>query len=906
MSRKLFYIPVFLVVLLGIVPLFIDFSDYAAPYITDAQKTIGRTIKTGSIRLQILPTPRIKIHDVVLGNAPGSSKPEMVHVKSIEVILSLFDLLRGKIVVKSVDLNTPEITLEKTKDGHANWELNITPSEKETKQTSSTTTNSTTANAAAAGLIVKHFDIYNATVHYIDHKEGTTKSFSNLNMECGSEELMGPYKARIRANLGTDRIDVDILTGILNLNGNTSVEADVDLNHQEQKVHLKLRGAVDISKQQFIGRFKASSVDYSLTLELPYQKIDLRKTVDIQGEILASPENIAVKNLDVSHPVAQLIGQANYSLATHFFEADFKFKHHEDAVNIHCSTKDFAEFEYHISSSHYTEILKWFTPDQLLKEAIDAKGLFKSEGNDLAFKKTTVQLGDAHAEANIQFDKETKQTVANVQMQNVQRWGQLFGHDLPFSGPATIALKLIPAQENLDVSAKVSLGKGNILFDGSLGTSKLSAKGRLILEHIQLNDYNINLKSTILFKPTEIDLAIQSIELKDKSGFDVSAGGKILIDLSKSVPHIVGTIAAHPIKLAAYHQDVPVYLVRTLYAPEMIKYHFMKIATHANSRWSSAPIKLPLQAFTLSLQVNVPKFTLGGLAFEALQSEITLNAGKLAVPFSAHMYGGKLNGALLVETAKNQSINLSAKFDGISVEKIQAAAAHFRQGKASGQIELKTTGNSQYDWVSKLQGQAQFSVKDGVVKGFDLSQIVGMLKKPSNLFDLKNLQGGFSGKGETAFSNASGKFTIVNGIAVTNDLIIESPDAKMKAEGQADLLNWQIRFTGEVSAPTLKDVPPLKFTIKGPLDQPSYNLDLKQLQQLFLQKGAGDMISKSLGKAIPGLDKIIPGMGKKSKKDTQSDAPSDTPDASNSNDQKSDKPVKPEKVVKDLLKGIFG
>lgn len=901
MPRKLLYTLVFLFVLLGIVPLFINFSDYAAPYIADAQKTIGRTISTGSIRLQILPTPRIKIHDVVLGNAPDASKPEMANIKSAEVILSLFDLLKGKIVIKSVNLNKPDITLEKNKAGKGNWELNITASEKEAKQTISTTT-----NAAVTGLIVKRFDIYNATIHYIDNKEGTTKSFSNLNIECASEELMGPYKMRIRADSGADRIDVEVLTGILNLDEKTPIEADVDLNHQEQKVHLKLEGSVDISKKQFMGRFKASSVDCHLTLELPYQKIDLRKAIDAQGEIQASSEHVLVKNLSISHPVGQLIGQANYNLASHFFDTDLKFKHHEDSFNIHCSTKNFAEFEYQISSSRYLEILKWFTPNQLLKDAIDIKGMFKSEGSHLTFRKTTVKLGDAYTEANIQFNTETKQTVANVQMQNVQRWGQLFGHVLPFSGPAAIELKLIPAHENLEVAAKVSLSKGNIIFDGSVGTKNLVAKGKLALEHINLSDYNINCKSAILFKPTEIDLSIQSIELKDKSGFDLSAGGKILIDLSKSVPHIVGTITAHPIQLAAYHPDVPVSVVRTLYMPEMARYQLMHIAANTNSRWSSASIKLPLQTFTMSLQVNMPKVTLGGLVFETLQSEIILKAGKLAVPFSAHMYGGKLNGALLVETAKSQSINLSAKFDGINIEKIQAAAAHFKQGKASGQIELKTIGNSQHDWISKLQGQAQFSIKDGVVKGFDLGQIVGMLKKPSNLLDLKNLQGGFSGKGETAFSNASGKFTIVNGVASTNDLTIEAPDAKMKAEGQADLLNWQMRFTGEVSAPALKDVPPLKFTIKGPLDQPTYSLDLAQLQQLFLQKGAGDLISKSLGKAIPGLDKIIPGMNKKSKKDSPGDSPSDTQDASNSNDQKNDKVVKPEKVVKDLLKGIFG
>ncbi len=895
MSRKLFYIPAFLVILLGVVPLFIDFSSYAEPYIIDAQKMIGRTIKTGSIRLQLLPTPRLKIHDVILSNAPNANKSEMVKVKSVEVILSLFDLLKGKIVVKSVDLNTPEITLEKAKNGTANWELNIASpdSEHESKKTTAKST-----NAAAAGIVVSHIDISNATVTYIDHKEDSTKTFKNLNIECDSETLMGPYKIHVHADSNEHNIDIAMLTGAINFSGKTALKADISVSHKTQKVHINLDGAVDISKEQFLGKLKASSADHPLTVELPHQKIDLRKPIDAQGDIQATAEQVTIKNLRVSHAIGQLTGLLSYNISSQIFDADLKFKHEIDSINLQCSTKNFSEFEYHIYSEYYQEILKWFTQDQSLKNKIDIKGSFKAEDDLLTFKKTTIRLGDANAEANIQYNTTTKQTKATAQMQNIQQWGHLFGHDLPFSGPTAVVFKLMPTKENLEVSVKVSLSNGNVLFDGSLGANDLLAKGNLNLEHVSLNDYVINLESTVLVKKTEIDLTLKKIEMKDRSGLDLFAGGKLIIDLSKEKPHIAGSITAQPIQLASYQGDA-VYLKRALYTPETIKYQFLQIAANANSRWSSAPIKLPLHAFTMNLQINVPKITLGGLVFEALQSDISLKTGKLGIPFSAHMYSGKLSGALQIESASDQSIGLSAKFDGIAIEKIQAAAAHFSSGKASGEIELKTRGNSQHDWVSKLKGQANFSVKDGIVKGFDLSAITNLLKKPSSLLDLKNLQDCFSGRGQTAFSNAGGKFTIVDGVATTNNLIVEAADAQLKAEGQADLLNWQMRFSGEVLELTLKNIPPIKFTIKGPLDQPSYNLDLKQLQQLFLQKGAGDLVSKTLGKAIPGLDKLIPGLGKKSKGDA-------APQASNSNTPEDDKPMKADKVVKGLLKGIFG
>ncbi|MFN9944978.1 MAG: AsmA-like C-terminal region-containing protein, partial [bacterium] len=102
----------------------------------------------------------------------------------------------------------------------------------------------------------------------------------------------------------------------------------------------------------------------------------------------------------------------------------------------------------------------------------------------------------------------------------------------------------------------------------------------------------------------------------------------------------------------------------------------------------------------------------------------------------------------------------------------------------------------QYDWVSNLSGQAKFSINNGIIKGFDLQSIVNILKSPGNLFDLTAIQNFFNGRGTTAFSNASGDFTIANGITSTKNLIVETSEAHLKAEGQADLVNWQMRFNG--------------------------------------------------------------------------------------------------------------
>lgn len=884
MRRNLLYVFSFLVALLVIVPFFIDFSNYASPYLAEMQKTVGRTIKTGPIRLQILPTPRVKIYDVSLGNASSMSKPEMVTIKNADIILSLFDLLKGKIVVKSINLNTPNITLEKDKAGNANWELTLTsPSEKPSEKSASQST-----NAAAAGIIVNHFEANNATITYIDHKDGSTKTFSNLRIECDSEKLMGPYKVQIHTDTTQNSIDLDILTGDLST-GKTSLIAGVTLGLQGHKVRAELKGSIDIIKKHLSGKLSASSVDYPLILDFPHQKIDLHKAIDIQADIHTTLEHITIADLRANHPAGQLTGVMRYNLSTQLCNIDLEFKHQNDLVSLACSTKNFTEVEYHLSSTRYQEIAKWFTKTPPIKEPIDIKGIFQAENDLLVFRKTSMRIGSANAEANVQFNTTTNTTKATAQSQNIQQWSHLWGQDLPVSGPTAITLKLTPTKEHLEISTKMSLGKGNIIFQGVLGSNELITKGNLQLEQIDLNNNIINLKSDILVKKTEIDLNIQKIKLTNKSGLDLFAGGKILIDLSQEKPHVVGSITAQPIQLTS-HKESSVHISNALYIPQVTSFEFLQIA-NTNSRWSSESIILPLHAFTMNLQINIPKVTISDLVFEALQTDISLKAGKLNVPFSAHMYGGKINGVLVAQATKKQNINLSVEFNDIGLEKIQAIATHFSRGKASGSIDLKTQGLSQYDWVHNLTGQANFSVKDGIVKGFSLQTIVGILKKPSKLLDLGNLQNCFNGKGETAFSTASSKFTITNGVASTNDLTIEATDAQLKAEGQADLLNWQMRFSGQVLALTLKDVPPLQFTIKGPLDQPTYNLDLKQIQKLFLGKGAGDLISKVIGKSIPG-------MGQKSQ------AP--TSHSDNSNADQNDQPVKPEKLVKGLLKGIFG
>lgn len=893
MKRKTLFISLFLLLILVVIPLFIDFSKYATPYLSDAQKTIGRTIKIGSIKLQILPTPRINIHDVALGNPPNMHKSEMITVKNIEVIFSLIDLLKGKVTIKSIDLNTPEITLEKNKSGHGNWEISLTSPKPSEKEESKPRKNAT--NIIVAGVFIHHIEAKNATFSYIDHHDGSVKTFSNLKIQCHSEKLTGPYKISILSDTTEKSIEAEILTGSFNPD-KTLLNAAITLALQDHRIRAELMGFIDINKKHLSAKLTASSFDFPLVLDFPNQKIDLHKTIGIQGNLSTTPEHLTIADLQVTHPSGQIIGVASYNFSAQLSSLDLQLKHQQSIISLRCTTKDFKEFEYQLSSEHYQDIAKWFTKDLLIEHPINAKGELKID-NVLTFKKTALSLGNAKADANIEFNPETNATKITGQLHQIQLWGKMLNHDLPISGPVAITVKTTPQKNHLGIKTQLSLGSGHIFFEGNLGTGELITKGSIYFQHVPLSDYVINLKSDILVKKSEVDLNIKNIELKSTSGLELFAGGKLLIDLSKDKPNIAGMLTAQPIKLTK-HQNESIQFIKALYKPEMETPQFVQIA-HTNSRWSTSPINLPLHAFTMNLSVNVPKIVLNDLVFEALQSDISLKEGKLSIPFSAHLYGGKINGSLLTHQSSNeQNISLSAQFDKVNIEKIKTAATHFSQGQASGSIILKTQGNSQYDWIHKLSGTTEFLVKEGVVKGFNLKAVVDLLKKPKKLFDLSTIQNFFSRKETTNFSSASGSFVIKNGIANTKNILIDATDAQLKATGQADLVNWQIQLVGQVLVPSIKNIPPLEFTVKGSLDEPSYNLNLKSLQSLMLSKEANNLISKTIGKSLSSIDQLIPGLAKKPSNPSK--------EITNENPGKDSlSSPKPEKIVKGLLKNIF-
>ncbi|MCX6607740.1 MAG: AsmA family protein [Acidobacteria bacterium] len=114
-----------LVVLIGVVaalPFLVDANRFRGVVQLQLEKRLGRTVALGEMRLKVIPLS-LRIADVEVGQPSGfASKFPFLAAKAVFVGVALWPLLRGEVVVQSVELQAPKVELIKSAAGKWNYE----------------------------------------------------------------------------------------------------------------------------------------------------------------------------------------------------------------------------------------------------------------------------------------------------------------------------------------------------------------------------------------------------------------------------------------------------------------------------------------------------------------------------------------------------------------------------------------------------------------------------------------------------------------------------------------------------------------------------------------------------------------------------------------------------------------
>ena len=110
-------------VLLALVPALADAGWLRGPLERRVEAATGRDARIGALAVDWGWPPRVIVTDVALANADWASDQPMLRARRIAFELSPWPLLRGDLVLPSLELVKPELLLERAEDGRANWQF---------------------------------------------------------------------------------------------------------------------------------------------------------------------------------------------------------------------------------------------------------------------------------------------------------------------------------------------------------------------------------------------------------------------------------------------------------------------------------------------------------------------------------------------------------------------------------------------------------------------------------------------------------------------------------------------------------------------------------------------------------------------------------------------------------------
>lgn len=214
-----FGVVVVLILVLLIAPFLIPVSAYKDEILQQARNATGREVEMGDdISLALFPSAKLKLSDVLVGNAPTGKAPYFAKIGQLDVGVDLFALLGGRVDVQKFVVSDADLHFETLKDGSGNWEFESsapadspsqnppqnpsqtpsqTPSQSPSQQPGETPpapdqkSGSSPKGKPVENIRLGDIRIENSNVHYYDAR-GAREDYGNINVKVSLDSLDDP------------------------------------------------------------------------------------------------------------------------------------------------------------------------------------------------------------------------------------------------------------------------------------------------------------------------------------------------------------------------------------------------------------------------------------------------------------------------------------------------------------------------------------------------------------------------------------------------------------------------------------------------------------------------------------------------------------------------------------------
>ena len=276
--------------------------------------------------------------------------------------------------------------------------------------------------------------------------------------------------------------------------------------------------------------------------------------------------------------------------------------------------------------------------------------------------------------------------------------------------------------------------------------------------------------------------------------------------------------------------------------------------------------------------LKVGKLVVRGLKADDVGASVKLDKGKLEVTsLTAGLYGGKLAGALTIDAAQGNQLATKMSLAGIAIEPflMDLANQNVLSGTGSLALDLKTAGANAYAMKSGLGGTMQLRLRDGAVKGINLTQTLRELKAAFKPESQDETVPADTSK-QTAFSEMDADLAFTKGVAAVKRLNVVSPLLRV-TQGEPATIDFvkseldlvaRARVVNPAADPEGKELIDLKDVtipvhVKGPFQKPTYTLLWKNAVGDILKRSLENKLREAVtgkGKNGAAVDKALKGL----------------------------------------------
>lgn len=268
-----------------------------------------------------------------------------------------------------------------------------------------------------------------------------------------------------------------------------------------------------------------------------------------------------------------------------------------------------------------------------------------------------------------------------------------------------------------------------------------------------------------------------------------------------------------------------------------------------------------LRGKTVSGKLAVGALTALRVKLENVKAEIKLADGKLDIsPHSANLYGGTMAGAIGAEANGNR-VQVKENIQNVAVGPLlrDYARKDLLEGRGNITFDVQAAGGTTLALKRALAGKANLLVKDGAIKGINLSQ--GVSGGVKSALATKTTKHDPSQK--TDFSEMSASFAIKNGVAHNDDLKVQATTLRVGGAGNLDIGHNSIDYQAKATLAAGGITIPVK--LDGALDSPNWHVDYTALVG-----SAGGALGKAAGgltdtakKGVGGVTDTVRGLFKR-------------------------------------------